>query len=417
MKTLDRVPATELDLEVEALIKEARQRQRRRRRAIALVLVAIAVTALGAWASSRTMSVRGSRRAAEGPPSAGSVLRGAGTALLMWPAGAPNFGDLPGGGSGTTADLDNLTTGHVSPRRIPGIAGGDFSNALLPVGRWLVYNSAGDVSVIADDLQGSPRVLGNASWFVPSAVTGSVLLVYVDSAVIPRSVRFASVATGSLGPVITLPKRTQQVIESTDRGLLLQFPHQLDLWRPGGRPTKLGYLTHLDSLAIAANARLVASGTSCKSEEATTGFPSGPVGYSACATLRIIDLVSGRRRSFPAPRGTLGWVPGESQSGFEATIAPAGTMLAAQAAITPAQAGRTQLFVVHLARDHNLPTAVPLSTVREGADAAWSIDGSWLLYQGPSTRLRAFQPTTGHSQTLGQRCCEFAAMAAVHSHP
>ena len=204
------------------------------------------------------------------------------------------------------------------------------------------------------------------------------------------------------------------VIESTDRGLLLQLPHQLDLWRPGGRLTELGYLSRGYSLAIAANARLVAYGTSCKSEEATTGFPTGPVGYSACAMLRVIDLVSGRRLSFPAPRGTLAWVPGESQSGLETTIAPDGSMLAAQAAIAPAHAGRTRLFVVHLGRG-KLPTAVPLSTAREGADAAWSIRGSWLLYQGPGVLLRAFQPTTGQSRTLGERCCQTAAMVAVRS--
>ena len=414
MQTLDRVRPAEPELEVEALIKEARQRQRRRRRAIALILLAGAAITLGALAISGGVGVRGSRRNAQGPRSSGSVLRGAGTALLMWPAGAPNFGDLPGGGSGTTANLVNLATGQASVRRIPGVAGGDFSDALLPVGRWLVYDSDSGVSVIADDLNGSSRVLGNASWFVPSAAAGSVLLVHVDSSVVPRSVRSVSVATGSLGPVIELPTRTQVVIESTDRGLLLQLPHELDLWRPGGRPTELGYLSHGGSLAIAANARLVAYGTSCKSEEATTGFPTGPVGYSACAMLRVIDVVSGRRLSFPAPRGTLGWVPGESQSGLETTIAPGGSMLAAQAAIAPAHVGRTRLFVVHLGRG-KLPTAVPLSTAREGADVAWSIRGSWLLYQGPGVLLRAFRPTTGQSRTLGQRCCESAAMVAVRS--
>lgn len=415
MTTLDRVRAAEPELEVEALIKEARDRQRRRRRTIALILFAVAVTTLGAFAISVRLGVRGSTRRAEGPRSSGSVLRGVGTALLMWPAGAPNFGDLPGGGSGTTANLVNLATRQVALRRIPGIAGGDFSDALLPVGRWLVYVSDSGVSVIADDLNGSPRVLGNAAWFVPSAVTGSVLLIHVDSSAVPRSVRSASVATGSLGPVIELPKRTQVVIESTDRGLLLQFPHQLDLWRPGGRPTELSYLSHGYSLAIAANPRLVAFGTSCKSEEATNGFPNGPVGYSACAMLRVIDVVSGRRLSFPAPRGTLGWVPGESQAGLETTIAPDRSMLAAQAAIAPAHGGRTRLFVVHLGRGHKLPTAAPLSTAREGTDVAWSIRGSWLLYQGPGVRLRAFRPTTGQSRTLGERCCQTAAMVAVRS--
>ncbi len=413
MKTLDRARPAEPELEVEALITEARERQRRRRRAIALIVLAGAATMLGALGIRGGVGVRGSRRSAEGPRSSGSVLRGTGTVLLMWPAGAPVFSDLPGGGSGTTANLVDLATGQVSLRRIPGIAGGDFSNPLLPVGRWLVYVSDSGVSMIADDLNGPPRVLGNASWFVPSAVAGSVLLVHVDSSVVPRTVRFASVPSGSLGPVITLPKRTQVVIESTDRGLLLQLPHQLELWRPGRRPTELGYLSHGDSLAIAANARFVAYGTSCTSEEATTGFPNGPVGYSACAMLRVIDVVSGRRLSFPAPRGAFGWAPGETQSGLTPTISPDGSMLAVQAAIAPAHAGRTRLFVVHLGPGGKPPTAVPLSTAREGGDAAWSIRGSWLLYQGPDTQLRAFRPATGQSRTLGEPCCQFTAMVAV----
>jgi hypothetical protein len=411
MKTLDRELAAPTEQEVEALIKEARQRQRRRRRTIALVLLAATGTTLGVLAITTGRGIRGSERSVAGKRISASVLGGSGTTLLMWPAGAPNFGDLPGGGSGTTADLANLSTGHVSLRRIPGIAGGSFSYALMPVSRWLVYNSDSGVSVIADDLDGSPRVLGSASWFVPSAIKGSVLLVHVESPGVPRTVRSVSVATGALGRTIVLPNGTRAVVEATDRGLLLEFPYHLDLWQPGHKPTQLAYLTHATAFAV--SARLLVYGSSCTSEEATSGFSNGPVGYSACATLRVLDVVTGKRSSFPAPQGTLGWVPSESQSALETAIAPDGTMIAAQAAISPARIGRTRLFVIHLERERTSPTAVPRSTAREGADAAWSIDGSWLLYQGPGTRLRAFEPTTGQTQTLGERCCEAAAMVAI----
>jgi hypothetical protein len=413
MTTLDRERATAPEQEVEALIKEARARQRRRHRAIALIL--LAGTALGALAITSGLGARGSKRSVRSAPISVPVLRGAGTTLLMWPAGAANFGDLPGGGSGTIARLDDVGTGDVSLRRIPGIAGGSFSYAMMPVGRWLVYNSDSGVSVIGDTLAGNPRVLGNASWFAPAAAKDSVLLVHVDSSVKPRSVRTASVATGALGRVIVLPKGTQEVIEGTDRGLLLVLANHLDLWLPGHRPTRLGYL--MRTTAIAVSARLLVYGSSCRSELATTGFPNGPVGYYACATLRVLDVVTGKRSSFPAPHGTLGWVPGESQSALQTAVAPGNTIIAAQAVISPARTGLTRLFVMHLGRNSARPIAVPLSTAREGANTAWSIDGSWLLYEGPGNRLHAFRPTTGRSQTLGERCCESAAMVAIPSQP
>jgi hypothetical protein len=415
MKTLDRVPAAAPELEIEALIKEARQRQRRRRRTIALILIAAAGTTVGVLAITAGRGVRHAKRPIGGIRIAAPVLRGAGTTLLMWPAGAPNFGDLPGGGSGTTARLDNLGTGYGSLRQIPGIVGGSFSYALMPVGGWLVYNSDSGVSAIAGDLRGRPRVLGSASWFVPSAAKDSVLLVHVGSPGVPRSVRSVSVATGALGRVIVLPKSTRAVVEATDRGLLLELPYHLDLWQPGHRPTQLGYLTHATAFAV--SERLVVYGSSCRSEVATSGFSNGPVGYSACATLRVLDVVTGKRSSFPAPQGTLGWMPGESQSALETAIAPGGTMLAAQAAISPARTGRTRLFVIHINRERMPPAVVPRSIAREGADTAWSIDGSRLFYQGPGTGLRAFRPTGGQSQTLGERCCESAAMVAIPSRP
>ena len=63
------------------------------------------------------------------------------TVLLLWPAGPPEFGDLPGGGPGTTVNVDDLRTGRHVVKRIPGIAPGDFPVPVLSVGRWLVYNS------------------------------------------------------------------------------------------------------------------------------------------------------------------------------------------------------------------------------------------------------------------------------------
>jgi hypothetical protein len=335
------------------------------------------------------------------------VLRGSSTSLLMWPAGAPIFGDLPGGGPGTTVDVDNLNTGKVSLKRIPNIAGGDFPYQIAPVGRRLVYNAGPGVSVIGDGLAGTPRVLGTATWFVPS-VNGNVLLVHARDAY-PVSVRSVSVATGVHGPIVKLPKGTSDLVYGTHRGLLLLSPHRphgntLELWRPDGTPSKLAYLP--DGLADA-NARLVDYGSACRSK--TAMFSTGASGYQVCPRLHVIDLLDGRRFSFPAPAGTIGWL--SSQFSLDSGVAPH-TILAAQAAITPARAGHARLFVLHLGGGARSPIPVPDSTAPFYARTAWSTDRSSLLYQGPGERLRAFR-LRGTSRPLGMRCCEYAAVISI----
>jgi hypothetical protein len=394
-------------LEVEALIEEARRRRRRRRQRIAGVLVVLGGAVLGIVAGVGGAGGSGAnRRVADG--GVGSLLRGADTTLLMWPAGPPVFGDLPGGGPGTTVDVANLRTGRVLRRRIPGIAGGDFEYAILPVGRWLVYDSDSGVAAVRSDLAGSPRVLGSASGFVPSARQGSVWLVGQNGSGTAMNVRSVSVASGSIGPTVRLPNGTG-FLAGTVRGLLLiSRGSALELWRPGHTRTSV-----VRGVAVvAANARLVAFGSTCRWKEAMS--PKGAAGYQVCATLHVIELRNGRRRSFAAPRGTLGWVPGLVVfDSLETAIAPNDKMLAARAATSPAGAGRAQLFVVHVG-DGRPPTPVPDSTAPLFARYAWSIHGSTLLYQGPGTQLRAFRPNTAaQSQLLGMRCCQYADVVSI----
>lgn len=204
--SLQNPPVSSPEREIEALIEEARRRQRRRRRAISAVLVALVAIALVAFESAGGAKRDPRRHAAARRAAQTVALPGSDTTLLLWPAGPPTFGDLLGGGPGTTVNVDDLNTGKVAVKRIPDIAGGDFPYQIVAVGRRLVYNSRLGVAAIGDDLTGTPRILGAATWFVPS-VRGHVLLVYVRAnTTSPASVRSVSVATGARGPEIALPK-------------------------------------------------------------------------------------------------------------------------------------------------------------------------------------------------------------------
>lgn len=344
-------------------------------------------------------------------PFQGSENTGAST-LLLWPAGPPEF-VVGGGGPGRTVVVADLGSGRRSIGRISGIAAGDFPVPLLPVGRRLVYNADSGVSAIADSLRGRPRLLGRAAFFAPAAAPDQVLLLYDNQAgnAVTR-VRAVSVSSGRLGPTLRPPPATAGVVEGTDAGLLLvSRTGWLELWRLGGSPRRLARLGgSLEGAGVAADARLVVYASDCQRESATSGFPRLPVGYTACARLHVIDVVTGARQSVPPPARTLGWVP--RGFGPELAIAPGDHLLAAKAALAPGAKGKIRIFVLHLGRRATV-TPVPSSTARLYAGTAWSRDGSQLFYQGPGERLHALTVATGAIRAFPLRCCQYSAMVVV----
>jgi hypothetical protein len=335
----------------------------------------------------------------------------------LWPAGPPQFGALPGGGPGTTVFVVDLVSGRRTIKRIPGIAPGDFPVSLLPLGHMLVYNADKGVSAVADDLRGRPRLLGRATYFVPDASSGRVLLIQQDRATeAPRSVRRVGFGRPTKTTPVRLPAETAGVVEGTRRGLLLvSRSGRLELWRAGRLPRPLGAVGGLlEGAGVAADAQLVVYASGCRIESATSGFVQAPVGYEACARLRIVDIVTGARRTVPAPAGTLGWVP--RGFGAEQAIAPGDRLLVAEAGVPPSSHGQIRLFVVRLGRRSRV-TAVPSSSAQLYAGTAWSTDGSRLLYQGTGERLRALDVNTGATRTFAIRCCRFTAMVVTPTHP
>ena len=337
------------------------------------------------------------------------------TTLLLWPAGPPEFGELPGGGPGTTVVVVDLTTGHHRIDRIPQIAPGDFPVPLAPAGPWLVYNGTAGVSAIRDDLRGTPRVLGAASYFVPAAMPDRVWLVRQDpSSARPFSVRSVTVDRGRKGREIHLPRGTAGVVSGTKTGLLIiSRAGALELWRPAHSPRKVAQLgPTLEGAGFASDSRLVAYGSDCRLREATSGFTHTPVGYETCLTLNVIDVVSSAHYSFRAPARTLGWAP--NGFGLNNSIAPGDKMLAAQAVIAPARTARTRLYLLPL-HAALTPRPVASATVPLYARTAWSVDGSWLIYEGTGSRLRAREIATGREHGFAIPCCRYTAMVAIRT--
>ncbi len=415
MKASTVVPSPGPGAGAEALIKEARRRRRRRYAATCLAVVAVLAVlagALGAFAGHRGSS---HPRPASGPrvkPAArpqvpGPIPRSVGTTVLMWPVGYPAFSSA----GGPPAYFDDLSTGHLSQRQNPAISAGDFQPLLITVGRWFVYVGKG-TTAIRDDLKGGPRALGTSPFFAPSAAPGHVWLQYQVRRL--EAVRSVAVTGGPPGPAITLPKGAW-LVEGTDAGLLLRNRRgRLELWNPGAQPTALPHSALGGFEGFAASARLVSYGSGCTSYETARNASYEPnAGYDACRVLRVVNVVTGKLRSFAAPPGTAGWVP--NGFGLVSAVRPGDRMIAAYAAMRPQGDGRTRLYVLRLTGARRPVTAVPSSAAFLYARTGWSARGSWLLYQGPGKHLWAYQVTTGRLRSSGTPCCQYTVMATVRS--
>ena len=402
----------------EALIREARRRQRRRWLAVGVAVAGVLAGVAGVAAGvaghppgrpgprSHPGSRVAARQAAAPPP----IPRSIGTTLLMWPVGYPAFG--PGGGP--PVYVDDLSTGRLTQSQQPAISAGDFQPLLAQLGRWLVYVGDG-VNAIRDDLTGRPRVLGPTPFFAPAAAPGRVWLFQVQHGMQgPIRAWTVALSGGPPGQPVTLPAGANlPAVRGTDTGLLLQVPQGLALWNPGSAPRILpsspGFADGFD-----ATSRLVAYGTGCTSQTTAPDAPQEPdAGYDACKVLRVLDVVTGKLISFPAPPGTAGWVPG----GFNlvSAISPDDQMIAAYAAIRSQRAGQVRLYVMRITGPSRRAMPVPSSAAYLFARTAWSANDTWLLYQGPGGHLWAYQVASGQTRASSTPCCQYTVMTAVPS--
>jgi hypothetical protein len=423
MKIAASDPVAEPTTTLDALIREARRRQRRRYLIAGTTLIAIASVAGAVIASAvgdnrvlppqRHTGPAAFARHTQGPRAA-PILAGARTVVVLWPVGRPAFGP----DFAPPAYVADLSTGQLSRRPVPAIAGGDYQPYVISVGTRLVYVGSAGTMTIRASLEDQPAVLGPPTpFFAPSATPGRVWLVYyrnyADGG--PVRAREVPVGAGPTGPAVLMPARTALVVRGTKVGFLLETRHGLSLslalWRPGRAPENLPLLpARGDGISdgFDATAGMIAYGTRCDSY--TTEPDAGDNGFVACAMLRVLDVRTGRLASFAAPAGTAGWLP--AGFGRVSAISPGGQMIAAYAAVPPAEEGRVRLYLVRLGTGR--ATAVP-SAARTFADTAWSENGSWLLYQGAGQHLWAYEVTTGQVRSSSTPCCHYMVMVASGS--
>jgi hypothetical protein len=405
----------------DALIREARRRQRRRYLIAGTTLIAIA-SASGAVIASTVGDNRvlpphrharptASTRPIQAPRREAPMLAGVRTTVMLWPVGYPAFGP----DFAPPAYVADLSTGQLSQRPVPAIAGGDYQPYVISVGTRLVYVGSAGTMTIRATLKSRPGVLGPPTpYFAPSATPGHVWLVY-DRNYAPVRAREVPVGGGQAGPAVSMPANAGLVVRGTAAGFLLETTHgnssSLALWRPGRTPENLPFVAARgDGVGdgFDATARMVAYGTRC--HWYTTEPDAGDNGMLACEMLRVLDVRTGRLASFAAPGGTAGWLP----AGFSrvSALSPDGQMIAAYAAVPPAEEGRDRLYLVRLGTRRVTPV---LSAARTFADTAWSENGSWLLYQGADHHLWAYQVRSGKVRSSSTPCCNYAVMVASRS--
>ena len=414
MKTAAVIPAPGPSADTAALMREARRRQRRRRLVVGLAAVVVAAGGSGIVAAVHRASpqrpasqprrkIVASHPAQPGPP--GRIPRSVDTTLLMWPIDPGQYGGIY---------VDNLRTGQLLQPQTPGMDPGEFA-PILPVGRWVVWVNDNAVSAVAAQAPGTPRVLGKTLLFAPSAAPGQVWLQYGFFGHGPNTVRSVAVADGHASLPIRLSAGTM-LIAGTDAGLLLSADNSIQLWNPGGTPTTLPYSSSAQAFAV--SPRLVAYDTGCTQEGTAPDLSyGGNYGYSACRTLRVFEVATGRLWSFTAPPGTSGWVPSHGGYWSVSAIARSGRRIAAEAAVPPDSRGVARVFVLSLAGSHLRAAAVPSSAAFLLSVTAWSADSSWLFYQGPGRRLWAYQVTTGRVRSSSTPCCQYAVLAPIDSRP
>jgi hypothetical protein len=75
---------------------------------------------------------------------------------MLWPVGYPAFGP----DFAPPAYVADLTTGQLSQRPVPAIAGGDYQPYVINVGTRLVYVGSAGTMTIRATLKSRPGVLG-----------------------------------------------------------------------------------------------------------------------------------------------------------------------------------------------------------------------------------------------------------------
>jgi hypothetical protein len=360
------------------------RRRRGRRRAAALVcavaLVVAGAVALGYFAASRGGGHRTTVRARPGGPSDSYAVIDSGSAQ---------------------STLVDLATGASRTVAFDGKAGGDWPYSLFVTGGYFVYPGQDGVMAVPVGLDRPPSSLGRTSVPIPSSTPGRVWLITttVNGQPVAPTAQEVSVDGSYHSPQYQLPGGVGGAIASVNGGIVRVGGASTDIWYPDTNTTG-PKLSNIGSAFVGAQGSRLAWGLDCSS-------------FSACRAVKLLDVATNRSRTYPAPKGTAGWVPTGGQ-GSHNVLSPDGKRLALRAALTrgvPNTVPASRVYALDLAT--GTTTLVPHSEAPAYSRIAWSPDGQWVLFETNAHTLGAYRPAKGTFRTLPQQCCEVVGLLTV----
>lgn len=278
----------------------------------------------------------------------------------------------------TEVDIDART---VVVHRVPELAPGDPPHRLVRIGGDLVFFGQTDrgpaVFSVDPAAPGSPDLIDDAWFFIPSAAEDRIWLAILDESS-PSTLRSLQAvrevtAAGQVTVEDVAPPNGRSPIAAVEAGLLFQGGEILELWDPDTRE----FIQVLPGpFAVATRGNKI-------------------VACSSCDRLDLIDLDTGTQSTVQLPPevGSIG--------GYGGVFSPDGRYMAVPGSLSDDQqvTSDTPVGVVLVDTDTGTASLVPgMSQSHNGyPQVTWSSDGEWLFYSvgglyAGTGRLFAHQP-------------------------
>ena len=296
--------------------------------------------------------------------------------------------------------LVDFSTGTSKTATLPHKGGGDSRDALLATGGFFVYPGDGGTWAIPLDLSGSPRLLGPASYVVPSATAGRVWLVTTTSdrgQPVSITVREVEADGRSKSPLYRVPAGFGP-ISGVAGGLVLvdTIAGGSVVWDPVTQHFGTRFPGPNVGNLVDVRGSMVAWGVGCSAN-------------SICTSLRLTDVRNGRSRDYPAPHGTVGWVSTGGEGSRDA-FSSDGRYLAVRAAHGASQLSPSDVYVLNVSSGatFSVPDASPPYPYSR---VAWLPNSPWVVFASGAGSVNAYRVQDGQRRSFLTPCCGVALLA------
>jgi hypothetical protein len=285
---------------------------------------------------------------------------------------APELGEATGAtllvSSDTAFTLVDVDAGTTEVLPVDALAGGDPLLRLIRRGDTLVfYGDGGDTYAAPLDAPSAARLLGESSYFLPSAHPDRVWLVSGGtSTAATSSVREVAMDGSVTVAEVDLPAGAIPV-DAVTSGLVLQTSHGLQVWDPLTQELRA---------------------------ELPGEFPVAAMGDTliwcadVCDRLQVTRVAAGEQRSIPAPAGL-------AYDGYEGAVSPDGRRLAVPVAAPLDADGYSDRFLAVI--DLDTDQVDLLDDTQINTRPAWSTDGTWVFAGDGTGGLLALAPQSRRS--------------------